>query len=112
MAEKKKPVDEEAHWRIDEIERSLSSVPSTDMITGIASGVAGLAIQEIKRDIAEIKAKQESDVELDRQVVESNRLTQECIRELIEQLKKPTSREITAQLPSGPVTMLVQETRN
>ena len=111
MAEKK-PVDEEAHWRIDEIERRLTEVPSTEGIAGIAGGAVSVMLSEIRRELAEIKSKQTADVDLDRQVVESNRLTQECIRELIEQLKKPTSREITAQLPSGPVTMRVQETRN
>jgi hypothetical protein len=115
---------EELHFRLDEIERTLAAVPSTEHITGIAGGAVSVMLTEIKREIAEIRtemlkdrAPREEDIALDRQVIESNRAAIDastasietsrqvcmCLKELVEQMRRP--RELTAQLPSGLVTI-------
>ena len=111
MAEKK-PMDEEAHWRIDEIERRLTEVPSTEVISGIAAGASAVTMHQLEARLKAIEAKQDEDMALDRQVIESNQKLAQALTAMCEQMCKPTTREITAQLPSGPVTMRVQETRN
>src|SRR5277367_427382 len=112
-AQPKRPVDEEAHFRIDEIERKLAEVPSADHIAGVAGGAASVLMAELKRDIADIRAEmlkdrapRDEDIALDREVIESNKGTQAacqevcmCLKELIQEMRKP--RELTAQLPSG-----------
>jgi hypothetical protein len=100
---------EDLHFRLDEHERQLAGLPSTEAIAGIAGGAVSVMLSEIKRDIAEIKVRQTEDLELDRKVAESNTALAEAMLKLCEQLAKPTTREITAQLPSGPVTMTVKE---
>jgi hypothetical protein len=107
-----KPIDEEAHFRIDEIERKIASVPSTEHIAGIAGGAVSVMLSEIKRELAEIKTRQAEDIALDREVIQSNLDLRAAMKELCENLCKPTTREISAQLPSGRVTMTVNETRN
>jgi hypothetical protein len=114
-----KPVDEEAHFRIDEMERKLAAMPTTDGISGIAAGAAAVTLSQIKAELSAIKMRQEADIALDREVVESNLQVQRsnlelcaALKELCQHLCKPTVREISAQLPSGPVRMTVNETRN
>ena len=103
---------EDLHFRLDEHERQLAGLPSTEAIAGIAGGAVSVMLAEIKRELAEIKTRQTEDIALDREVVESNRKLAEALTAMCAQMCKPTSREITAQLPSGPVTMRVQEMRN
>lgn len=107
-----KPVDEEAHFRIDEMERSIAALPTTEVIAGIATGASAATVQQLKAEIAQIKSRQEEDIALDREVIQSNVELRASIKELIECMGKPTTREINAQLPSGPVRMTVSERRN
>lgn len=114
-----KPVDEEAHFRIDELERRLAELPTTEHISGVAAGAAAVTLAQIKAELETIKTRQKEDIDLDRELIESNLQAQRsnqdlcaALKELCEHLRKPTTREISAQLPSGRVTMTVNETRN
>jgi hypothetical protein len=114
-----KPIDEEAHFRIDELERKLTTMPTTEGIAGVAAGAAAVTLAQIKAELETIKTRQEADIALDREVIQSNLDVQRsnvelcaALKELCEHLCKPTTREISAQLPSGRVTMTVNETRN
>lgn len=104
-----KPVDEEAHFRIDELERKIASMPTTESISGIAAGAAAVTMSQIKADIAAIRTSQDDNASQLREVIQSMVTS---VNLLCEQLAKPTTREISAQLPSGPVTMRVSERRN
>lgn len=119
MTQMAKPVDEEAHFRIDEMERTLAGMPTTQSIAGIAAGAAAVHSTQIEARIEKINLRQDEDIALDREVIqsnlavlESNRSLCAAIEKLCEHLCKPTTREISAQLPSGPVRMTVSETRN
>lgn len=104
-----KPIDEEAHFRIDELERQIAGMPTTESISGIAAGAAAVTMSQIKADIAAIRGSQDADSSQLKALIES---MVSGMNALCEQLAKPTTREISAQLPSGPVTMRVSERRN
>lgn len=104
-----KPIDEEAHFRIDELERKIAGMPTTESISGIAAGAAAVTMSQIKADIAAIRTSQDDNASQLREVIQSMVTS---VNLLCEQLAKPTVREISAQLPSGPVRMTVSETRN
>jgi len=112
MAEAKKPIDAEAHWLINEMERKIAGMPTTEGIAGIAAGAAAVTLAQIKAELETIKTRQAEDIALDREVIQSNLELRAAMKELCESLCKPTVREISAQLPSGRVTMTVNETRN
>ena|SRR5882762_9256360 len=101
MAEKPKadPV-EEAHFRIDEILRELIEFrrwASPDHLAGIAHGAVMEVHNRFPKDAASlVAALHESTAALNR---------------LIEILSTPTVREATINLPSGPATMTVSESR-
>jgi hypothetical protein len=71
---------EDAHFRIDEMERRLASMPSEDHIAGIATGVAHAAGQGMLEHIRKLTEAQDQDVKTDREVIEG-------LRDLIAELK-------------------------
>lgn len=106
-----KPIDEEAHFRIDEMERRMASVPSTEHIAGIAGGAVSVMLEEIRRELGELRAEKSEDVKADRELTRSNQELVGKIGELIEAMKAPKVRTSTVNLPSGPVTMTTKESR-
>jgi len=101
----KPPVDEDAHFRIDELERKMAAVPNSDHIAGVVSGAVNAKIEEMRKDIAEFKAGVEGRVQ------SANELTL-ALKELVETLKTPVERTSTVHLPSGPVSLTTHEHRH
>lgn len=123
MAVRKPPVDEEAHFRIDEHERRLEDISKVgdsipDLVNGGVAALAAALKTEFLREIQEIKDLREQDIETDKAVVESNKaivtkLDSLCgkIDRLCDALLAPTTRTATLDLPSGAATMTVRESR-
>jgi hypothetical protein len=111
-----KPIDEEAHFRIDEIERTIaaakSSIPSTEVVAGIAMGVGAAAVSKAESQITALEKKIDGIAESNRLMHQAVQMMCAAMQSMCESLCKPTTREISAQLPSGRVTMTVNETRN
>lgn len=97
----KPPVDEEAHFRIDDIERKLQDVPSSEHIASIVGGAVGVMLEQVKRELAQMVAGNRQDVKADRELIDA-------VRELIECMKAPKARTITAHMPSGPVRITTE----
>ena len=110
-AKPKPPLDEEAHFRIDEIERKLAAVPSVEHIAGIAGGAVSVMLEQIRAKLIEMESTSAADVKADREIIETNRDLHGKIGELIETLRRPTKRTVEIMLPSGPATMTIHETR-
>jgi hypothetical protein len=94
----KKPIDEEAHWRIDEHERRLSEIPSLEHIQAAFTGMLSMCMEEIKREIGKSVSATKVDSTADKELTTA-------VKELIELLKAPRKRTLTANLPSGPITV-------
>ena len=111
-----KPLDEEAHFRIDEMERKFASIPPMESIQAAFTGMLAMALEEMRRVVEKRNVPESSavieDVQADKALTDAVREQTQAVRELIECMSKPTMREVTAHLPSGPVTMRVNETRN
>jgi hypothetical protein len=94
-----KPIDEEAHFRIDEMERKFASIPPMESIQAAFTGMLAMALEEMKRVVEKPKGQDLSEV--------TARLDKLCAL-----LCEPKSRTVTANLPSGPVSMTIDEIRH
>jgi hypothetical protein len=98
----KKPIDEEAHFRIDEQERKLAAMPTMDGISSMVTGMLAMCLEEIKREIGKGVSATRADASADKELTGA-------VRELIDVLKAPkAARTITAHLPSGPVKVTTE----
>ena len=108
-------VDEEAHFRIDEIERQQAEFAEAidpNLIAGVVRGAVAAMHADTESKVSGMMQAQterlleavNKDAALDREVIAS-------IRELIDTLKQPVTRTTTINLPSGPVTMTLHEKR-
>jgi hypothetical protein len=91
----------ESHLRIDALEKRASDLieHSTKQTGEMRADVAG-----IKAEVAEIKAAVLAQAELVNKVLEA-------VHSLVLTLNTPKTRVVTAQLPSGPVTLTSSERR-
>lgn len=124
MADKPKaPVDAEAHFRIDEQERRLSEIgkaTSPEAIQALISGVQAALQASSRADVEELRRQvmaSQSDSKAMLQVVDllgSFLAKQDALNskmdQLLSTLSSPREREVTAHLPSGPITMRVRPT--
>ncbi len=123
MAKEEKAPDlrkllEDAHFRLDDNERSiaqLKKLSSPEARAGELSGAAAMIHASVDEKIA--KATQR-DAEADARVAQLLEKLIECMYEqgermdrLIEVLLTPSTRVSTVELPSGPVSMRTTETR-
>jgi hypothetical protein len=104
-----KPIDEEAHFRIDEMERKFATIPPMDSIQAAFTGMLAMALEEMRRVVEKGTATQPTAAVAD---IQADKELTVAVRELIACLKGPNSRTVIAQLPSGPVSMTINETRN
>jgi uncharacterized protein (DUF342 family) len=114
------PLDEEAHFRIDEHEREIQGIKRAhgEIPAMVRGGVEALHAS-FESQIGKLIASQKEDVDTDREVVEkledlTERIAELCadIKALVKVLQAPTTRTATLQLPSGPASMTVKESRS
>lgn len=77
-----KSIDEEAHFRIDELERKIAELPTLEHISGVAAGAAAVTLAQIKAELETIKTRQKEDIDLDRKLLESNVSLRETMQAL------------------------------
>lgn len=109
MADKPKvdPV-EEAHFRLDEHERKLDAIGKAltpETVAALVHGAVAAVEVSMKARFDELLEALHEDSKSDREVVGA-------LRELIETLRMPTTRTAHLDLPSGPATMTVRESRD
>jgi hypothetical protein len=96
-----RPIDEEAHFRIDEMERKFASIPPMESIQAAFTGMLAMALEEMKRVVEKGQPKDQDLSEV------TARLDKLCAL-----MCEPKSRTVTANLPSGPVSMTIDEIRH
>jgi hypothetical protein len=125
MATKPDPI-EEVHFRVDEHERALQEIRKIgDSIPALVDGGVAALHASMKAELAQILAGQAADVASDKEVAQSNREVAETNKALAKQMQDlcaridtlvralctPTKRTAVLELPSGPATMTVRESR-
>ncbi|HUP06808.1 MAG TPA: hypothetical protein VMU47_06645 [Caldimonas sp.] len=105
---KGRPVDEEAHFRLDEHERKLEAVKPETLAAMLQGAVEALHARH-QVDLERLIAAQREDIDTDRKVIEKLEALADRITELVEALSRPKTRTATVQLPSGPATINVRE---
>lgn len=101
------PVDEEAHFRIDEQARRLQQLEqatSPEVVAAIVTGVVTAVQAQMRSEGERIMKAVNAGSEGERAVVAA-------LRELIDTLRTPVERTSTINLPSGQVTMKIDERR-
>ena len=114
---RKPPVDEEAHFRIDENERSIDGLrksASPEAIVGTVNGAIASLMQKIAEDVKADKEVIERLEEFIRSQVDRDKKIEQLITvitELIVVLTKPATRTGGMETKEGPVKVTVTEKR-
>jgi hypothetical protein len=98
---------EQAHFRIDDIERSLTSVHAAikpEVIAALVQGVVSTLEIKMQGETERLLKAVREDVTTDQEIIKE-------LRELVAVLKAPITRTSTIELPTGPVSMTVTEHR-
>lgn len=96
------------HWRIDEQERRLGAIEEALTPEMVAAVVAGA--------VAALKAQMQTETQALLKAVTQDRAGDgeliAAVKELVQTLRAPITRVSTINLPSGPVSMTVNESRS
>lgn len=118
MAKEKAPATEarldDAHMRIDEIDRVLMAVRDAikpEVLAALLAAAMGTVDIQRRCDKEEILAAITRDLAADAKVAESNAELITWVRELVKVMCMPVTRTSRINLPTGPVELTVRETR-
>lgn len=102
---------EDAHWRMDEHERALDEIKrglSPEVVAAIVQGAVSVLHTKLMETVQQKYTDMEKLLEGFRGEVSDNKELACAVRELVAKLG-PKTKTATLNLPSGPVTVTIQE---